>query len=75
MLSIHEKIRRAERLLERLEGDRPLLNVRVAPLGREQQESSKNFLAAVIAEAEAELHKLRERQASELDVPFPAPAD
>jgi hypothetical protein len=75
MLSLDEKIERTQRLLRRLEEDEPLLALRVAELGAEQQESSKRFAAQMIAQAKAELDRLVEAQACEADLSIPAPAD
>lgn len=75
MLSLDEKIDRTQRLLRRLEDDAPLLARRVSELGPEHQESSKRFAAQVIAQARAELEKLRTVQANRFDMAFPAPAD
>jgi hypothetical protein len=75
MLSLDEKIDRTQRLLRRLEEDAPLLARRVAELGPEHQESSKRFAALMMAQAQAELEKLRAAQANRFDLAFPAPAD
>lgn len=75
MLSLDEKIDRTQRLLRRLEEDAPLLAQRISELGPEHQESSKRFAAQVIAQARAELEKLRTAQANRFDLAFPAPAD
>jgi hypothetical protein len=58
MLSIHAKIDRTQRLLRMLEGDAPLLAVRVAQLTPERQQSAKEYAAQLTAHARAELEKL-----------------
>ena len=75
MLSLDEKLERPQRLLRRLEEDQPLLALRVAELGAEQQESSKRFAAQMIAQTRAELQRLVEAQADEADLSIPASAD
>jgi hypothetical protein len=61
MLPIHTKIDRAQRLLRMLEDDVPLLEVRVAPLTPELQQSAKAYAARLTAHARAELEKLIEQ--------------
>jgi hypothetical protein len=58
MLSIHEKIDRAQRLVEMLEQDAPLLAIRVAQLTPEYQKSAKEYAARLAAQARAELERL-----------------
>jgi hypothetical protein len=58
MLSINVRIDRAQRLVRMLEDDAPLLDLRVAPLAPEHQQSAKNYAAQLIAHARAELEKL-----------------
>jgi len=58
MLSIHEKIDRAERLLRMLEQDAPRLAARVAELTPERQKSVKSYAAQLTAHTRAELEKL-----------------
>jgi len=61
MLSIQTKIDRAQRLLRMLEEDAPLLEVRVAPLAPEHQQSAKAYAAQLTAHTRAELEKLIEQ--------------
>ncbi|MBZ5573919.1 MAG: hypothetical protein LAO09_18800 [Acidobacteriia bacterium] len=61
MLSIHTRIDRAQRLLRMLEEDAPLLEVRVAQLTPEHQQSAKAYAAQLAAHARAELEKLIEQ--------------
>ena len=58
MLSIRDKIDRAQRLLRLLEEDSQLLAVRVAELTPERQQSAKDFAAQLTAQARAELERL-----------------
>jgi hypothetical protein len=58
MLSIHEKIDRAVRLVQMLEQDAPLLAIRVAELTPERQKSTKDYAAQLKAHARAELDRL-----------------
>jgi hypothetical protein len=58
MLSIHEKIDRAQRLVEMLEQDAPLLAIRVAELTPEYQRSARDYAARLAAQARAELERL-----------------
>ncbi|HZR57994.1 MAG TPA: hypothetical protein VFA74_14055 [Terriglobales bacterium] len=58
MLSIHDKIDRAQRLVRMLEDDAPLLALRVAQLGPEHQSSAKSYAAQLTAKARAELERL-----------------
>jgi alkylhydroperoxidase family enzyme len=58
MLSIHEKIDRAQRLIQLLEDDVPLLDVRVSGLTPERQRAAKDFAAQLTATARAELNRL-----------------
>lgn len=60
MISIHERIHRTQRLLQRLEQDAPLLAIRVAELTPERQQSAKRYAAQLTAQARAELEKLRQ---------------
>lgn len=75
MIPLDEKIERTQRLLRRLEEDQPLLAVRVAELGREHQESAKQFAAQLLSQTRAELQRLREKRSQELDFFVPSPAD
>jgi len=58
MLSIHTRIDRAQRLLRMLEEDAPLLEVRVAPLTPERQQSARAYAAKLTAHTRAELESL-----------------
>ena len=61
MLSIRDKIDRAQRLLRMLEEDAPLLAVRVAPLTEERQQTAKEYAAELRVRTRAELEKLIEQ--------------
>jgi len=63
MLPIELRIDRAERLVRMIEDDAPLLAVRVAPLSREHQESTKSYAATLAMHARAELRRLLEEKA------------
>ncbi len=58
MLSIHNRIDRAQRLVRLLEEDAPLLDVRVANLTPERQQAAKEFASQLTASARAELERL-----------------
>jgi len=75
MISIDERIARTERLLRRLEEDRPYLKVRVAALGAEHRKSVRDYAAWVRAEAELELQRLQRQRLADYDLSLPQPAD
>jgi len=60
LLSIEAKIDRVQRLVRMLEQDAPLLEMRVAELTVEYQQSAKDYAAQLTAHARAELKKLIE---------------
>jgi len=60
MLPLYEKIDRTQRLLRMLEEDAPLLNVRIAQLTPEHQQSAKAYAAKLTALTRAELERLME---------------
>jgi len=62
MLSNEFRIARMEKTLRWFEDDIPLLNMRVKDLSREQQESARKFVAAMIAQTRAELERLQREQ-------------
>lgn len=63
MLSIDSKIDRTQRLLRMLEDDAPLLEVRVAQLTVECQQTAKEYAAELRARTRAELEKLIQQSA------------
>jgi hypothetical protein len=66
MLPIEQRIDRAQRLLRMIEEDAPLLEMRVAPLSREHQESAKSHAQLLAELTRAEIQKLcRERDLAE----------
>lgn len=76
MLPIELRIDRAQRLLRMIEDDAPLLAVRVAPLSREHQESTKSYAAMLAIQARAELKRLLDEKAfAESAVTSPQAAD
>jgi len=60
MLSLHDKIDRAQRLVRLLEDDAPLLDLRVASLAPECQRATKDFASKLTATARAELARLQQ---------------
>lgn len=58
MITLEERIARTQRLLRRMEEDRPYLHVRLSALSAEYRQSSNAFADRVRAEAEAELQRL-----------------
>ncbi|HET8824117.1 MAG TPA: hypothetical protein VFM77_03235 [Terriglobales bacterium] len=62
-LSIDQRITRAQRLLQMIEEDAPLLEMRVAPLSREHQESAKSHAMLLANLTRAEIKKLRKEKA------------
>jgi hypothetical protein len=76
MLSIHEKIVRAQRLVRLLEDDEPLLAVRVAHLTPEGQQAAKDFADMLTSTARAELARLvEEKSIWEMSEAAPQAAD
>jgi hypothetical protein len=76
MLPIELRIDRAQRLVRMIEDDAPLLAVRVAPLSREHQESTKSYAALLAMQAKAELKRLLDEKAfAESAVTSPQAAD
>jgi len=58
MITLDEKIDRAQRLLRRLEEDEPYLRARLSALGAEHRQRANAFADRVRMEAEAELARL-----------------
>ena len=58
MITLDEKIDRAQRLLRRLEEDEPYLRARLSALGAEHRQRVNAFADRVRMEAEAELARL-----------------
>jgi len=76
MLSITEKIDRAERLIRLLEDDEPLLAIRVAHLTPERQQAAKDFADKLTTSAKSELARLvEEKSAWEMGEAAPQAAD
>ncbi|MGA9526590.1 MAG: hypothetical protein WBS24_00600 [Terriglobales bacterium] len=67
MITLEERIARTQRLLQRLEDDRPYLSVRLSALGAEHRESSQAYAERVRAEAEAELRRLLDQRTPPLE--------
>lgn len=75
MITLDERIARTQRLLRRLDEDRPYLRVRVAALGPDHRKSVSAYAARVRAEAEAELQRLEAQRGATADWTLPQPAD
>jgi hypothetical protein len=75
MITLDEKIARTERLLRRLEEDRPYLRARLAALTAEHRQSARDFHDRVCAEAAAELARLLAERTPPLEWTTPQPAD
>lgn len=75
MITIEERIARTERLLRRLEEDKPYLRARLSALGAEHRQSAHAFHDRVRAEAEAELARLLAERTPPLEWSAPQPAD
>lgn len=75
MITIDEKIARTERLLRRLEADKPYLQARLAALGAEHRQSVTSFTDQVRLQAEAELSRLLAARGVAYDWTAPQPAD
>ena len=75
MITIDERIARTERLLRRLEDDKPYLRARLSALGPEHRHSATSFADQVRAQAEAELHRLLAERGMTYDWTMPQPAD
>ncbi len=75
MITLDEKIARAERMLRRLEEDQPYLAMRVAALGAEHRQSVRAFADSVRIETEAELQRLLAQRGPAHDCTPPQPAD
>ena len=61
------RIAKVQKTLRYFEEDIPLLNMRVKELSKERQDSARNFAAAMIAKTRAELDRLLQQQALEVD--------
>lgn len=75
MITLEEKIARTERLLRRLDEDKPYLCARLSALGREHRQSATDFAERVRAEAQAELQRLIAERGNGYDWTLPQPAD
>jgi len=75
MITLEERIARTERLLRRLEQDRPHLQMRLSALGAEHRRSANAFADRVRAEAEAELQRLLAERPLPYEWSVPQPAD
>ncbi len=75
MITLEEKISRTERLLRRLEEDRPYLQVRLSVLEPEHRSNAHAFAERVRAEAEAELARLLAERTPPPEWNAPQPAD
>ena len=76
MLPINARIDRAQRLVQMLENDAPLLAIRVAELTPERQRTAKRYAAKLAACARAQLERLMEECATwDANDPTPQAAD
>jgi len=76
MPSINFRIERAQRLVQMLDNDVPLLAVRVAPLTPEHRQSTISYADMLRAKARMELETLmEEKRTTELLEPAPHAAD
>jgi hypothetical protein len=75
MITLEERIARVERMLRRLEEDKPYLRARFSGLGAEHRQSAHAFTNLMRAEAEAELARLIAEKAPSLEWTAPQPAD
>ena len=75
MITLDERIAKTERLLRRLEEDKPYLHVRLSALGAEHRQSANAFAARMRAEAEAELQRLLAERGLPYEWTVPQPAD
>lgn len=76
MLPIDTRIGRAQRLLEMIEEDAPLLARRVAELSADHQKQAMGHVAELAEQTRAEIARLvEERLASHTDEFVPEPAD
>ena len=72
-LPIDLRIDRAQRLLQMIEQDAPLLAARVAPLSREHQQSVKSYARELAKLTRSEIERLRKEKA-EIDLAEISPA-
>jgi hypothetical protein len=75
MITLEERIARTQRLLRRLEEDRPYLHVRLSALGAEYRQSANAFADRVRTAAEAELQRLLAERGLPCEWNAPQPAD
>lgn len=75
MITLDERIAKTERLLRRLEDDKPYLRARLSALGAEHRQSATSFADQVREQAEAELRRLLAERAVPDDWTMPQPAD
>jgi hypothetical protein len=75
LITLDERIAKTERLLRRLEDDKPYLRARLSVLGAEHRHSATSFADQVRAEAEAELRRLLAERGMPYDWTIPQPAD
>jgi len=75
MINLEERIARTQRLLRRLEEDRPYLHARLSALGDEHRQSANAFADLMRTEAEAELQRLVAERPLPYEWNAPQPAD
>jgi hypothetical protein len=64
VISLEERIAKTQRLLRRLEEDKPYLRMRLSPLGAEHRQNATAFANRIRIEAEAELRRLMAESAA-----------
>jgi hypothetical protein len=75
MITLEERIARVERMLRRIEEDKPYLRARFSGLAAEHRQSAHAFTDQMRAEAEAELARLLSERTPALEWNAPQPAD
>jgi hypothetical protein len=75
MLPTTYRITRAQKTLRLFEDDIPLLNMRVKDLSAERQRSARQFAAALISQARAELDRLLKEQPEPASEPGDTPCE
>jgi hypothetical protein len=75
MITLDEKIERTQRLLRRIEEDRPYMKARLAGLGDDHRQRASEYADELRAQAIAELTRLIEQRGSDADLTIPQPAD
>jgi hypothetical protein len=75
MLTNEYRIARVRKTLQWFEQDIPFMNLRVKELSKEQQESARKFVAAMIDQTRAELERLQQQQPDDRNDPNEMPCE